>query len=252
MEPSVLQKLGMNLKEVKLYLKLLEFGSAGANTLAKAIGENRTSTYSLLNAMIKKGFVSFFKKGSIKFFSATSPQVLIESFADDSKRLKSILPQLIAITNEYGQKPKITFYEGVDGIRQIGEILLEVPGSVRESFIGIDPKTIHPVIKRYYEDDFINRRIEKGITYRGITTEHLPMGNKYKATEKHQLRELKYIDPKILPLNIHIDIFPNNKVAIYSYNKDEMMGVIIEHESFYLSMKTVFKLAWAGVDAFRR
>jgi len=241
----------MTRKEAKLYLKLLEFGSAPASTLAKSLGENRTSTYSLLNAMIRKGFVSFFKKGPVKYFAATSPNILVEHFFDNANQLKSLLPELMAITNQHQQKPKITFYEGVEGIKQIGEILLEVPNSVRESFMAVDPDTIHPEIKRYYEEDFINRRIEKGIKYRGIVTNYLPIGNNYEPTEKGQLRELKHIDPKKLPLKIHIDIFPYSKVAIYSYNKNEMMGVIIEHESFYESMRTVFKLAWAGVDAFK-
>jgi hypothetical protein len=74
------------------------------------------------------------------------------------------------------------------------------------------------------------------------------MGNKYKPTEKDQLRELKYIDSKKLPIKIHIDIFPYNKVALYSYHKDDLMGVVIEHEAFYSTMKTVFELAWAGVE----
>lgn len=249
MNQAVLQKLGMTEKEIKLYLKLLEFGAAGASTLAKAIGENRTSTYSLLNAMIKKGHVSYYQKGSVKLFSATSPHILVEHFFDDAKRLKGVLPELMAIANKHEQKPKITFYEGVEGIKQIGEILLEVPGSVRDSFMGIDSSTIHPEIQKYYEGDFLNRRIEKGIRYRGIVTGDLPMASQHAHTDEAHLRELKYIDHNKLPVKIHIDIFPHNKVAIYSYNKEEMMGVIIEHESFYTTMKTVFKLAWAGVDA---
>lgn len=115
------------------------------------------------------------------------------------------------------------------------------------SFMGID-KNIHPEIEKYYEEDFINRRIEAGIKYKGIITGKLPMGNKYKPTEKGQLRELKYIDSKKLPIKIHIDIFPRNKVALYSYHKDNLMGVVIEHEDFFNTMKTVFDLAWAGVD----
>lgn len=252
MDQTLLQKLGMTSKEIKVYLKLLEFGSIGANTLARNIGENRTSTYSLLQAMQKRGLISFFKKGNVKYFSATSPKILIEHFLDDAKQLKGLLPELLAITNQYAQKPRITFYEGVEGIKQIAEILLEVPGSVRESFMGVDEKMIHPEIKRFYEEEFVNRRIEKKILYRGITVGPLPMGTKHEKTPEGQLRELKYVDPKFLPLKIHIDIFPVNKVAIYSYNKDAMMGVIIEHESFYTSMRTVFKLAWAGVDVLQK
>jgi HTH-type transcriptional regulator, sugar sensing transcriptional regulator len=250
MDSGMLKKLGMTSKEAKLYLKLLELGTAGANVLAKSISENRTSAYSLLQAMIRKGFVSFVVKNGVKYFSATNPQLLIGHYFEEAKQLKEVLPELMAITNKYGQKPKITFYEGVEGIKQICETLLQVPDSVRESFMGINSKTIHPEIKRYFEEDFIDRRIGLGIKYRGIITGYIPMGTKHAETEKSQLRELKYVDPKKFPIKIHIDIFPENKVALYSYNKDEMMGVIIEHESFYITMKTAFKLAWAGVDTF--
>jgi sugar-specific transcriptional regulator TrmB len=247
MDNKALLKLGMNEKEVKVYMKLLELGHSGANSLSKRIGENRTSTYSLLQSMQKKGFVSFIIKKDIKYFTATDPTSLVNHYFENAKFLKKILPELLAMHNKSGQKPKITFYEGVEGIKQIGEILLEVPGSTRYSFMGANEKTMHPEIKRYYEEDFVNRRIALGIKYIGIVTGKLPMATNYAHNDKAHLRELKYIDPKKFPIKIHIDIFPNNKVALYSYDKDEQMGVVIEHEAFYTTMKTVFQLAWVAV-----
>jgi sugar-specific transcriptional regulator TrmB len=247
MDNLKLKKLGMSKKEIIIYLKLLEYGESGVNNLARNVGENRTSVYSVLKAMQKKGFVSFYIKKNLNFFVPTDPGILIGQFVDSANSLKKLLPELLAVHNKYGKtKPKITFYEGVDGIKQIGELLLAVPGSTRLSFMGID-KNIHPEIEKYYEEDFINRRIEAGITYRGIVTGKLPMGSKHKPTEKGQLRSLKYIDSKKLPIKIHIDIFSENKVALYSYRKDNLMGVVIEHEDFFNTMKTVFELAWAGV-----
>lgn len=250
MDVSLLQKLGMTPKETKIYIKLLELGSSGANSLSKRIEENRTSTYSLLQSMEKKGFISYITKKNVKYYAPVDPQILINHFFDEAKTLKNALPELLAVFNKYGQKPKITFYEGVNGIKQICETLLEVPNSVREGFMGLDINTVHPEIKEYFEKDFLTRRIELGITYRGIVTGYLPVSEKYKPTVQDHLREVKFIDGKKFPFKIHVDIFPINKVAIYSYNKDEMMGVIIEHESFYTTMRAVFKLAWAGVDKF--
>lgn len=247
MHNDLLKKLGMNEKEVQIYLKLLEIGSVGVNVLAKVLDANRTSVYSILDSMMKRGFVSYVRKKGIKYFSAANPQVLINHFFESASQLKSILPELLAVTNIWGQKPKITFYEGLEGIKQICETLLEVPNSVRESFMGIDERKIHPEIKKYFETDFINRRIDLGIKYRGIVTGYMPMGNKHPQNEKGQNRILKFVDNKKFPINIQIDIFPNNKVALYSYNKDQMMGVIIEHEDFYVTMRSVFALAWAGV-----
>lgn len=247
MDLKLLKKLGMDAKEVKLYVKLLELGVSSAGALAIRTESVRTSTYSLLNSMIKKGYVSYITKKGVKYYSAADPRALIDHYFDGAKMLKVLLPELLAISNRHGQKPKITFYEGVEGIKQICEILLEVPGSIRESFMGVDEEKIHPEIKRYFEEDFINRRIELGIKYRGIITGYIPMGTQHEKDEEGQLRELKYVDPKKFPIRIHIDISPSNKVALYSYNRDEMMGVVIEHEAFHETMRTVFKLAWAGV-----
>jgi HTH-type transcriptional regulator, sugar sensing transcriptional regulator len=252
MDITALTKLGLSPKEAKLYLKLLELGSARANSLAKALGQNRTTTYSLLGSMQNKGIVTFLTKKNIKYYSPADPTLLINSFIRDAKQLKGMLPQLLAISNTYTEKPKITYYEGLEGIKQIAEQLLEVPGSTRESFMGLEEHMIHPEMKRYIEEDFLPRRIEKNIHYRGIISGYLPMSTKHKKTEDAHLRELKYINPKELALRIHVDIFPENKVALYSYHKNEMMGVIIEHESFYNTMRTVFKLAWAGVDSFTK
>lgn len=248
MNESILQNIGMSQKQAKAYLRLLILGTVAASTLAKQIDENRTSTYSLLNSMIKKGFVSYIEKRGIKYYSAADPRVLLEHNLSTAKMLFDYLPELMAIQNQYGQKPKITFYEGLEGIKQICETLLEVPGSVRDSFMGIEEKTIHPEIKKYFEEDFITRRISKGIKFRGIITGYIPYSKKYPKSVKGQNREVKYINAKKFPIKIHIDIYPHNKVALYSYHKDEMMGVIIESASFYTTMKTVFALAWAGVN----
>ncbi|MDP4007833.1 MAG: helix-turn-helix domain-containing protein [Candidatus Peregrinibacteria bacterium] len=247
-----LERIGMTNKEIKLYLKLLEFGDAGANTLARSTNENRTTTYSLLNSMIDKGFVSYYKKGSLKHFAPVNPSMLVAKFLDDANQLKRILPELLAVTNSLAHKPKITFHEGLDGIKHICGLILSKPGSVRYSFMGIDKDKMDPDVFEYYENDYINKRIEKGIKYIGIVAGEIPMGTEYEKTQEGQLRELKYIDKNLFPLDIHIDIFPDNRVALFSQNKGEIMGVVIEHESFYNTMKTVFKLAWAGVDALEK
>lgn len=247
MDHSMLKNLGMNKTETQAYLKLLESEVIGANALSKKIGENRTTTYNILDRMIKKGLVSFYLRNNIKYYTAVSPKDLVDRYIKTGQTLKAILPELLALDNKHGKKPKISFYEDVEGIIQICETLL-VPNSTRESFMGIEEELIHPEIKKYFEDYFVNQRINIKQKYRGIVTGYIPMGRDHPQSESGQHRELKYVDPKKLPIKIHVDIYPPNKVAIYSYNKDEMMGVIIEHESFYITMKTIFKLAWAGVD----
>ncbi len=238
----------MTQKEIKIYLKLLEYGSARANILAKATNENRTSTYSLLNSMLKKGLVNYYKKANIKYYSATSPKILIEGLQEDTNQLMRMLPELLAITNQYAQKPKISFYEGVEGIKQIAKTMLEVPNSVRDSFMGLDKEKLDPEVKKYIEQEFLEKRVAKNIGYRGIVSGYMPMAKGLPRNQKSHLREVRTIDPKKFPLKIHVDVYPPNRVAIFSYHKGEVMGVIIEHNSFYTTMKTIFQLAWQGIS----
>ena len=219
MNQKLLEKLGLSVREVPIYLKLLELGSSPANTLAKLLGENRTSVYSLLQSLQKKGFVSYSFKRNVKNFFPADPGILIDQFVHAAKNLQLLLPELLAAFNKATNKPKVTFYEGVNGIKQLCETLLEVPGSTRLSFMGIDQAMIHPDIKYYFETDFLSRRIDAGIKYRAIVTGEIPFASDYEKSHEAQLRELKWVDPKKFPMNVEIDIYPYNKVAIYSYNK---------------------------------
>lgn len=234
----------MTASEVRVYLKLLSLGGSTAHALAARLDENRTTTYSLLASLQKKGFVAYFEKAGVKNFVATDPSILVNHFIGEAHALKAILPQLLAFSNSAAHKPKITFYEGVSGVKQIAEILLEVPGSLRESFMCMDDNLMHPEVKRFYEEDFVPRRIELGIKYRGIVGSKMPMSTRHSPTDEAHLRELKHVDPQKFPIKIHVDIFPRNKVALYTYNKDEQMGVVIEHEDFFITMRTIFALAW--------
>ncbi len=247
MNQKLLEKLGMTAREVKLYLKLLELGSSPANNLSRRLEENRTSTYSLLQSLQKKGFVTYSLKRNVKYFYPIDPGILVDQYVHTANNLQSALPELLAVFNKSTNKPRIAFYEGVNGIKQLCETLLEVPGSTRFSFMGVDESTIHPEIKEYFETDFLNRRVAADIKYKAIVTGLIPFASGYKKTHEAQLRELKWVDPKKFPMNIQIDIYPHNKVAIYSYNKDEMMGIVIEHESFYSTMRSVFQIAWSGL-----
>lgn len=41
-----------------------------------------------------------------------------------------------------------------------------------------------------------------------------------------------------------------NKVAILSTNREELIGIIIESSTFAKSMRSIFNLAWLGATAF--
>jgi len=73
-----LAKLGFNENEIKVYLSLLEMGSANAQAISRACGMPRSSVYGFLESLIQRGVVEEEYKGKIKNFTVAPPQALTQ------------------------------------------------------------------------------------------------------------------------------------------------------------------------------
>jgi len=139
-------------------------------------------------------------------------------------------------------KPKIRYYEGRDGLR---EIYLKALKAKNKKADWVSP--IQSVIDTVGED-FLEEYIEtkKKMNYR-IRSIHI--------TEQ-QVETYKYLDPRTFektlrkvrftPKGINIPnaiVIWDNKVAIMSSRK-EGFGFIIESEDYVQSMKTFYELLW--------
>jgi len=80
-----LSKIGFNKKETKVYLELLKIGPQPVSIIAKRLFYNRTSTYSILRGLEKKGVVSNYKNYNLKIFVASDPNALIAYLDSQSK-----------------------------------------------------------------------------------------------------------------------------------------------------------------------
>ena len=74
-----------------------------------------------LNKLIEKGFVSFVKEGKRNIYQASNPQHIID-YVDDvfthkKNRLEKIVPVLISQQQKAPEKPTITTFQGIRGIK---------------------------------------------------------------------------------------------------------------------------------------
>src|SRR6056297_162154 len=72
-----LKDIGFTEKEAKFYMELLRIGPQVVSVIAKRIGVNRTTAYSVLNSLEKKGVISSYEKSGTKQFVANDPNTLI-------------------------------------------------------------------------------------------------------------------------------------------------------------------------------
>ncbi|MFA6550612.1 MAG: helix-turn-helix domain-containing protein, partial [Candidatus Gracilibacteria bacterium] len=137
---EILIKNGFTSKEAAFYLSVLEAGELTFARAAEKAHLKRSTVYSLVEGLREKNIVSITKKKGISYVSALSPKLLVEHFENSAAMAKSVLPQLMNLSYTSPVKPRIHFYEGMDGIKQI---LFEAAAS-KADYIGFIDYTLMP------------------------------------------------------------------------------------------------------------
>ncbi len=246
----------MNEKEISVYLALLELGSQPASVIGKKSGINRSSTYLILDSLIKRGFVNQYMRADVKYFTAADPQILVKFVKKQEFKLKEvrrsltgILPDLYGLANPLSVKPKVRFYEGEKGVVRVMEDTLTSTETI-QSWDSLDAWFNSTEMLRNYLVEYGKLRVEKHkIPLRALFID-CPVARKYivkdypaKKKKVDALLDFKWIPKEISPFNIGLNIY-NDKVTLVSLAKDELLGVIIESHEIYKIHKAMFELAW--------
>ena len=233
----ILEQLGLKDKKADVYLAALELGSATVIEISKKAGIKRTTCYDILMDLIKMGLVSETSKGKKRLFIGEDPEKILGDLENKEKLLSGILPQLKAVYNIKGVKPKIRFYEGKEGLREVYADTLKYSGEIA-AFASED---VVRTLGREWADDYLKKRVKKNIRVRVILpkTEYV---SKIVGEDRELLRTSKLIDPQKYPFSIEINIYGHKKVALMSSREET--GIIIEGDEVYKTMKLIFELLW--------
>lgn len=235
---EILGQLDLQGKKADVYLASLELGGSTVIEIAKKSGVKRTTCYDILLDLIKKGLISETVKGKKKFYIGEDPEKIKKDLQKKESLFSEILPQLKSIHNVSGIKPKIRYFEGVSGLKEAYDDALKYSGEI----VVFGSEDVYRILGRDWIEDYIKRRIKKGIRVRAIlpSTEYLE--NEIFVRDQQQLRSCKSIEKEKYPFSIEIDIYGHQKVAMIS-NK-EQLAVIIESSEIYNTMKFIFEILW--------
>ncbi|EKD48276.1 MAG: transcriptional regulator TrmB [uncultured bacterium] len=250
MHTSDLEDLGLTEEESKVYLALLELGSSYVSVIAKKAGVHRVSCYHTLGNLVDKGLVSTFTKNRMKFFAIENPKILVNKLEEKYAKAKKLLPELLSITNTLVYKPKIQYYEGLEGVKNIFEETLNAD----KELLGYTNLAILPdVVTGDYLREYAIRKMKKGIKTRmlsPISGKALSYLDKYYPKDfDRNLVEIFFVNPEEFMFEYEINIF-GNRVSIVSLKPDELMGMIIESPIYAKTQKAIFNLAWLGATSF--
>lgn len=251
---QILQNIGLTEKDANVYLACLELGTQPASVIARKAGLKRPTTYLILEGLLKKGLVSEYTGSNVKYFTAVSPEYLLNyierqrrELTGHQKELEKYLPQFQALTNPYSISPKVKFFEGIEGIERVMGDTLTSTEPLR-CYSTMDAWFSRPDTGNYILWYGKQRVHEKKIPLRSINPD-TPVARKY--------LEADYPDVNVSPTMSHfrwlpkdIQVFSNeiniyeNKVAIACLGKNELLGIIIESEGIANTQKSIFEVAW--------
>lgn len=229
-------------KETNVYLMLLELGKGTVSEIASRAEINRTTGYDILSRLVNYGLVSVSGKEPKQEYVAESPDKVVD-FLENKKKAtekqiveaKKFLPQLKSIHNVSG-RPKIRFYEGKEGLKQVYEDTLTSHEAIR-AYATVDD--MHAGLPDYFPK-YYKRRAQKGIHIRAIIPK-TSVGLERAKQDRAEARETALIPPDKYYFTPEINIY-DNKVMIASWR--EKLGIIIESAEIADAMKKIYELSW--------
>lgn len=237
---TLLKEIGLNEKEAKTYLAILELGESTIKPIATRAGIKRTSIYNFIDHLVELGIISQAEVRGRMHYKAEPPEKLVEIQRTRLERIKSIMPEFASIFNSNAKKPKISYFEGAE---QVKNIVKEEPKCNKEAlYIWPGEDVTEMVGGKSFMVEINKQRIEKGVFIKSIRfrEKDLPFD-----TSSHGLENLLEIRwaPEDININIGVGIYDTGKVSFFS-SKNENFGILIESKELYNAMRVFHNLLW--------
>lgn len=242
-----LQSIGLSKKEADIYEILLATGEIAVGELIKRSELKRATVYKILSTLEKKQLIT--KKDTNKKIHVrpSSPNLLLaiaEKEFDRLERAKMDLQKMLPeMTDQYVlsvERPIITEYEGVEGIKKVFD---DIYAGKKEPVYGcVNLEIADKAVPDYISKKLIPLRIRNKVQAKTFLT-NSSAAQKVKSKDAQQLRQTVLIDPEKYPLPAEIDVY-EDKVALLSFNKGKFVGILIKNEAIATSLKSIFKYAF--------
>lgn len=123
-----LRKLGLNEKEVRVYLAGLELGPNSVQNIASDAEITRPTAYEIIRKLEEKGLFIETKERGKKYFIAQSPEKILGILRTKKREIEEKEREFIRIissleTQYLKEKKEFQIFKGADGLKALEEIL---------------------------------------------------------------------------------------------------------------------------------
>ena len=235
-----LERAGLTEKEANVYLAVLELGEATIAQITKKSRVKRSTVYEMLELLKKKKLVSQVHRGKRPIFIGENPQKIIGILEESKKEMENTMPELLSIMNILDRKPKIRYFDGIEGVREVFEDTLRYPD---QEILTWFPYPYINLGEDYFLDRYMPERAKRKIWARAIVPDTEANRAFSKGETERIITRTKFISGDYFQkFDIEMKLYGKAKFGIISYKED--LGIIIESQKIYDGMKAIFEGMW--------
>lgn len=242
----ILEEYWLSSNEAKTYLATLQLGTAPISSVARCMKMNRVTVYSLLKNLVKQWIALEIPKKWVTYYSVISPEALLQKMKEKYLSFEKALPEFMAMASTFNSKPKVQFYEGLEGLKYVYEQII-LSGSEMdkgESFLTFVGTTdIDPGLQKYLVEDFAPRRLKYKTKTKAIISQKSLKQSSYAKYNKSKHDSLIVDDP-VFDIANEIVIHGKDKVSLLMYGTNEMSALVVSSQTLHNGLKSMFNLIW--------
>ena len=228
---KVLENLGLTKIEAKVYLALLEQGSALASVISRRSGIHRRCVYDAVERLIKRGLASYIVKNNRKYFTITNPDRIVSILKEKEDEANRILPELHRKFEHSQIRPETSFYQGMNGLKSIYEDMVNAGGEIL-----VIAATTYENVNKFFFPPYDRERKKRKIKMRVLFPE-----SKLKEKPTIPISKIKYLPDSYISA-VATNIYGDN-VAISLWTKNPV-AILIRQKEIADSYRTQFELLW--------
>ena len=250
---NALKQLGLNDKEVEIFLSLLKSGPISVQQLARLTNISRSTVYQRLDTLNAQGLIVFERGEKGVMVRTVTPKevgkIIEERIAKTQKLLSEfnvILPQLEDIYQPNFSKTKVMYFEGVKGLQQM--IYNYDMEAKNKNLYGYTTVAINKVLGMSFIKKYHEKFLKKGYRDHFIMSDNKENKEYLKTVKDSKLFIMKKIFVRKLPEKIF-----NPKVSVSMYDDKytislmrggKPFGVIIENQEIANHQMEIWRILW--------
>lgn len=240
----ILIENGLTEREAKIYLTVLELGESTVLQIAKRTQLKRTTVYDVLEKLRSHGVVSVMRRKGSKYASALPPRVLVDRFKRSAEMAEGILPQMIELAYSSPLRPRMRFYEGISGLK---DILREVSHASDQTFGFTDYARMPKELLEFIRKEVVPERRRHHNFIRMIVPKN-EMNAKMRADDERHYGEHRLLHFPEATDHVEILMFDKTKVAFLSFAQKELFGAVLDSSAIYRTLKNLFQVLWIRTE----